>query len=218
MLHATLIASFNTHTIWWRVLGCKPFTTTDTPTALLYVTSLRKKQYTPLDRHYLFKNRHSITSQKTCACNVATTTTNFAFDLPISCDSRYNSGTLRLLCACAAVAYTPRPILLFDVKKFTNVDPHNLLLSLPTMAKNSSPQFALLFATIHVHVIRSVVCLTSPQPLPNPVLRTVQSSASSFSLQYHLFSLRSSTSCLRHPPRLPVRSILFSIFLSITCF
>jgi hypothetical protein len=105
------------YNIWWRVLGCKPFKTTDTPTALLYVTShWRRRQYTPLNRRYLFTNLHSITSQKTCACNVATTTSNFAFDLPISCDSRYNSGTLRLLCACAAVAYTPRPTLLLTWK------------------------------------------------------------------------------------------------------
>jgi hypothetical protein len=49
------------------------------------------------------------------------------------------------------------------------------------------------------------------------VLHTVRSSASSFNFQYLLFSLRSSSSCLRLP-RLPVTYILPSNFLSITCF
>jgi hypothetical protein len=46
----------------------------------------------------------------------------------------------------------------------------------------------------------------------------VRSSASSFNLQYRLFSLRSSSSCLRLLPRLTVISILPSSFPSITCF
>ena len=59
---------------------------------------------------------------------------------------------------------------------------------------------------------------TGPQPLPKPVLHTVRSSASSFNFHFPLFSLRSPSSCLRLLPRLPVTSILPSIFLSITCF
>jgi hypothetical protein len=63
--------------------------------------------------------------------------------------------------------------------------------------------------------IQSAVCLTTgPQPLPRPVLHSAQSSASSFHLQYPLFSLRSSSSCLRFLPRLPVTSVLLS-FLSV---
>jgi hypothetical protein len=67
--------------------------------------------------------------------------------------------------------------------------------------------------------IHSVVCLmTGPLPLPKWVLHTVWFSASSFNFQYPLVSLRSSSSCLRLLPRLPVTSILPSIFPSITCF
>jgi len=46
----------------------------------------------------------------------------------------------------------------------------------------------------------------------------MRSSASSFNFQYLLFSLRSLSSCLRLLPRLPVTSILPSIFPSVTCF
>jgi len=67
--------------------------------------------------------------------------------------------------------------------------------------------------------IHSAICLTrGPQPLPKPVLHTVRSSASSFNLQYPIFSLRSSSSCLRLLPRLPAISILSSICPSIMCF
>ena len=45
----------------------------------------------------------------------------------------------------------------------------------------------------------------------------MQARASYFYFQQPLFSLRSSSSCLRLLPRLPVTSILPSIFLSITC-
>ena len=65
----------------------------------------------------------------------------------------------------------------------------------------------------------SAVCLTTgPQPLPKRVLHKVRSSASSFNFQYLRFSLRSSSSCLRLIPRLPVISILPSNVPSITCF
>jgi hypothetical protein len=67
--------------------------------------------------------------------------------------------------------------------------------------------------------IHSVVQLpTVPQPLPNRVLHTARSSASSFNLQCPVFPLRSSTNCLRLLPRFPLTSILPSIFPSITCF
>jgi len=66
-------------------------------------------------------------------------------------------------------------------------------------------------------LIHSAVCLTTgSQPLPKPVLHTLRSSASSFNLQYPFFSLRSFTRCLILLPRLPVTSILHSIFPSIT--
>jgi hypothetical protein len=50
------------------------------------------------------------------------------------------------------------------------------------------------------------------------VLLRVRSSASSFNLQCPLFYLRSSSRCLRLLRRLPVTSILPSIFPSVTCF
>jgi len=67
--------------------------------------------------------------------------------------------------------------------------------------------------------IYSVVCLTTcPQPLPKRVRHTVRSSASSCNFQYPLFSLTSSSSRLRLLSRLPLTSIIPSIFPSITCF
>ena len=65
--------------------------------------------------------------------------------------------------------------------------------------------------------IHSTVCLkTVPQTLPQPVLHRLRSSASSFNLQYPLFSLKSTSSCLPLLPRLPVTSILPSVFPSTT--
>ena len=67
-------------------------------------------------------------------------------------------------------------------------------------------------------IIHSIVCLTNPQPLPKPVVHTARSTASSFNFQCPLFSLRSSTSCLRLLPRIPVTSNFRYIFPSETCF
>ena len=65
--------------------------------------------------------------------------------------------------------------------------------------------------------IHSVVCLTTgPKPLPKRALHIVRSTASSFNWEYHLLSLRSSSSFLHLLPRLPVTSILPFIFPSIT--
>ena len=58
----------------------------------------------------------------------------------------------------------------------------------------------------------------NPQTLPNRILHSARSSASSFNFQHPPFSLRSSSSFLRILPRLPVTSILPCIFPSITCF
>jgi hypothetical protein len=55
-------------------------------------------------------------------------------------------------------------------------------------------------------------------PLPQPVLHTVRSNASSFNFQYPLFSLISFCSCLRHLLRLTITSTPPSIFSSTTCF
>ena len=60
--------------------------------------------------------------------------------------------------------------------------------------------------------------MTHLQPLPKQVLQKVSSSSSSFNFQYPLVSLRSSSSYLRLLSRLPVTSILPSIFPSIMCF
>ena len=60
----------------------------------------------------------------------------------------------------------------------------------------------------------TAVCLTArPQTLPKPVLHRVRSSASSFTLQHLLLSLRSTSSCWRVLPLLPVISSFH-----ITCF
>ena len=62
-----------------------------------------------------------------------------------------------------------------------------------------------------------VVCLTTgSKPLPKRALHIVRSRASSFKWEYPLLSLRSSNSCLRLLPCLPVTSINPCIFSSIT--
>jgi hypothetical protein len=62
---------------------------------------------------------------------------------------------------------------------------------------------------ISIPVIHSLVRLMSgPQPLPNRLLHSVRSGASSFNLQCPNFSLTSSRSCLRLLPSLSVTSIL----------
>jgi hypothetical protein len=67
--------------------------------------------------------------------------------------------------------------------------------------------------------IHPAVCLTTgPQPLPKQFLHTVRATVSSFNLQYPLFPLRSSSSCLRLLLRLPVIYNLPSTAPSITCF
>ena len=65
----------------------------------------------------------------------------------------------------------------------------------------------------------SVICQTTgPKPLPKQFLNIVRSRASSFTWQYPLLSLRSSSSFLRLLPRLLVTSICPFIFPSIICF
>jgi hypothetical protein len=67
--------------------------------------------------------------------------------------------------------------------------------------------------------IHFVVCLTTgPQPLPKRVFRRVRCSASCFNFQYPFIFSRSSSNCVRVLPRIPVTSIVPSIFPSITCF
>ena len=71
----------------------------------------------------------------------------------------------------------------------------------------------------HPVVSSSVICQTTgPKPLPKRFLHIVRSRASSFNWQYPLLSLRSSSSFLRHLPRLVVTSICPFIFHSIICF
>jgi len=56
------------------------------------------------------------------------------------------------------------------------------------------------------------VCLTTvSQPPSKPILHTARSSASSFNVQFPLFPLRSSSSCL-HLPRLTVTLSLYFSF------
>jgi hypothetical protein len=67
--------------------------------------------------------------------------------------------------------------------------------------------------------IHSVFCLTTgPKPLLKRFLHIVRSRVSSFKWEYHLLSLRSSSSFLRLLPRLLVTFISSFIFPSITCF
>jgi len=66
-------------------------------------------------------------------------------------------------------------------------------------------------------IITDVCLARGSKPFPKPVLRRRRSSGSSFSFQYPLVSSRSSSSCKRLLPRLPVTSILPSVFPSITC-
>jgi len=67
--------------------------------------------------------------------------------------------------------------------------------------------------------IHSVVCLASgPQSLPQPVLHKMRASASSFNFHYPLFSLRSSSCCLRLLSRLPITFILPSYLSSNNVF
>ena len=60
--------------------------------------------------------------------------------------------------------------------------------------------------------------MTGPQPLPKPVLHRAPPSVPSFNFQYHLVSLTSSGSCWPLLYRLPVTSLLPTLFPPITCF
>ena len=83
---------------------------------------------------------------------------------------------------------------------------------------------ALKFPCVSYHYLSAVfihlvVCLTiGTQPIPNPVLHTVRSYAPSFNFQHPVFPLRSSSNCLRLLPRVPVTSLLPSVFPSLPCF
>ena len=120
-----------------------------------------------------------------------------------------------------------------QIKKMRNTTP---LRSLPSSRHHLHILIPLLPETVETHgglnryvesspllkspcrVIHSVVCLTTgPYPLPKWVFHRVRSSASSFNFQHPLISLRSSKSCILILPRLPVTSVLPSIFPSITC-
>jgi hypothetical protein len=74
--------------------------------------------------------------------------------------------------------------------------------------------YILLAAHNDIHAV--VRLTTGPQPLPKRFLHRAPSSASSFSFQCPLFSLWSSSRCLRRLPLLPVTS--FCIYPSIKCF
>jgi len=66
--------------------------------------------------------------------------------------------------------------------------------------------------------IHFVVYLTTgPQPFSKWLLRSVRYSASCTNFQYSVLTLMSPSKCLRLLPRLPIPSILPSIFPSITC-
>jgi hypothetical protein len=76
-----------------------------------------------------------------------------------------------------------------------------------------------LFLVFRSSIIHSAVCLTrDPLPLPRRVLHRVRANAASFTFQYPLYSLRSSSICLHFLSRLPVTYIIPSTFSSIKCF
>jgi len=77
------------------------------------------------------------------------------------------------------------------------------------LSSRSVPQHSFI---IHSFIHSIVRLTTRPQPLPKRVLRRVQCSVSPFKFKYLLVSSRSSSSCLRLLPRLPVTSIFVSIF------
>jgi hypothetical protein len=84
--------------------------------------------------------------------------------------------------------------------------------------------FVIEYSLSHTHIswrnhMWFIHCLmTGSQPLQKQILHTVQSSASFFNFQYPLSSLMLFISCLCFLPRLPITSIIPSIFPSITCF
>ena len=92
-----------------------------------------------------------------------------------------------------------------------------LIIQLINSFIQKSAAYANSFQTLLKNSFHLAVCLTTgPKPLPNRALHTVRSRASSFKYEYHLLSLRSSSSFLRFLPRLPVTSIPPFIFPSIT--
>jgi hypothetical protein len=82
---------------------------------------------------------------------------------------------------------------------------------------NSAHSTNQLHNTKHSFIHLAVCLTTGPKPLPNRVLHVVRSRASSFRCEYLLSSLRSPSSFLHILPRLPVISIPYFIFPSITC-
>ena len=91
--------------------------------------------------------------------------------------------------------------------------PSNMLMIAQYVAKYDADTLAFTAQCYCQVIAHSSVCLTTyPQPLPKPVLHTVRSSASSFSYQYPLFSLMSSSSCLHLLPLLPATCIFPSTF------
>jgi hypothetical protein len=129
--------------------------------------------------------------------------------------------TPRLLSSLATITHYPWVM--------RSVGPHiqcgryekgNNKLPLPVIEiRFSGRPFRRLAAYHGVHsFIHLAVCLTTgPNSLPKPALHTVRSRAFSFRCEYHLLSLRSSTSFLRLLPRLSVTSTPPCIFPSITC-
>jgi len=89
------------------------------------------------------------------------------------------------------------------------------LLTFPFMTTTTSVRPS----NIHHSLTHSVLRLNDRSiVLSKTILHTLPSSASSFNSQYSIFSLRSSSSCLRLLRCLPVKSICPHIFPSITCF
>ena len=70
--------------------------------------------------------------------------------------------------------------------------------------------------SIHSFILQSVLWQTNR--LFQSEFSTAKPSDPSFNFQYPLFSLRSSISCLRLLPRIPITSVFPAIFHSITCF
>jgi hypothetical protein len=99
--------------------------------------------------------------------------------------------------------------------KVTNMNSH------PIALQCVSNKFLIFcdFHSFHSFIHSFIRNLTiGTQPLPKGVLHTVQSSASSSTLPYLLFSLKSSSRCVLIISRVPVTCIFPFVFPSITCF
>jgi len=121
---------------------------------------------------------------------------------------------LSLLRYCYIASWIRSPWLMLLSREILNLLMQGFRVSRPTSTRLRVLKILCKVKSAFIHL---VVCLTTgPNPLPKRALHIVRSKASSFKWDYHLLSLRSSSSFLRLLLRLPVTSIPPFIFPSIT--